>query len=79
MRIAVSRSPGCSDVSLVMSMPGPMKNSSAGTTRSLSPFLITNDASSAISAGAVSDGFTATQRSALKIACSRLIAVGVSA
>jgi hypothetical protein len=36
-------------------------------------------ASSASSAGAVSDGLTATQRSASKIACSRLIAVGVSA
>jgi hypothetical protein len=36
-------------------------------------------ASSATRAGAVSDGLTATQRSASKIACSRLTAVGVSA
>jgi hypothetical protein len=40
---------------------------------------ITISASSAMSAGAVSDGLTATQRFASKIACSRLIAVGVSA
>ena len=39
----------------------------------------TNSASSAINAGAVSDGLTATQRSGCRIACSRLIAVGVSA
>jgi hypothetical protein len=40
---------------------------------------MTIDASSARSAGAVSDGLTATQRSASKIACSRFTAVGVSA
>jgi len=40
---------------------------------------MTNSASSAISAGAVSDGLTATHRSCCRIACSRLIAVGVSA
>jgi hypothetical protein len=62
-----------------MSVPAPTKNSSAGTTRSADPFLITKLASSAMSAGAVSDGFTATHRSALKIACSRFTAVGVSA
>ena len=40
---------------------------------------ITIRASSATRAGAVSDGDTATQRSAPKMACSRLMAVGVSA
>ena len=47
----------------------------------LSPFddLITNFASRAMSAGAESDGFTATQRLASRMACSRLRPVGVSA
>ena len=79
MRIAVSRSPGSITVMRVMSIDGPMKNSSAGTTRSPPELRTTICASSATSAGAVSDGLTATQRLASNSACSRLIDVGVSA
>ena len=66
MRIAVSSSFGCTEVSCVMSIFGPMKNSSAPTTRSPFVLRMTNLASSATSAGAVSDGLTATQRSAVE-------------
>jgi hypothetical protein len=79
IRIAVKSSSGASTVIRVMSVPGPMKKSSASTTRSPRVLRITICASSATSAGAVSEGFTATQRSAPRMACSRLTAVGVSA
>ena len=65
--IAVSNSPGRSTVIRVMSVPGPWKYCSAFTTRSPLTLLITIEASRAISAGAVSDGFTATQRSVRSI------------
>ena len=72
MRIAVSSSFGCTEVICVMSAFGPMKNSSAPTTRSPFVLRITNFASSATSAGAVSDGLTAMQRSAIE---QRMLAV----
>ena len=72
MRIAVSSSFGCTDVRCVMSTFGPMKNSSAPTTRSPLVLRMTNFASSATSAGAVSDGLTAMQRSAVE---QRMLAV----
>ena len=68
--------PAASTVMRVMSSHGPMKKSRAAITRSPPPLRTTICASSAISAGAVSDGVTATQRSASRIACSRLTAVG---
>ena len=55
-----------------MSTFGPMKNSSAPMTRSPLLLRMTNLASSATSAGAVSDGLTATQRSAIE---QRMLAV----
>jgi hypothetical protein len=79
MRMVVSRWPGSSTVIRVMSTPGPMKKSAARTVRSPPPLRTTISASSATSAGAVSDGDTATHRSAPNTACSRFIAVGVSA
>ncbi len=79
MRIATRISSGLVEVMRVMSMCGPMKNSSAGITRSPLELRITNFASSATSAGAVSDGLTATQRSVSNSACSRLTPSGVSA
>ena len=72
-------SPGCRAVIRMMSIAGPMKKSCAGITRWPPLFSTTISASSATSAGAVSDTFTATQRLAPRIACSRFIAVGVSA
>ena len=63
----------------VMSTPGGMKNSPAGITRSPRALRTTISASSATSAGAESDGVTATQRSAPKRACSRFIASGAPA
>ena len=63
----------------MMSTFGPMKNSSAPTTRSPFELRMTNFASSATSAGAVSDGLTAMQRSASNSACSRFTPSGVSA
>jgi hypothetical protein len=50
MRIAVRISPGFNDVMRVMSIAGPMKNSSAGTTRSPDSPRTTMPASSATAA-----------------------------
>ena len=58
----------------MMSTAGSIKNLSALITRSPLEFLTTISASSATRAVAVSDGETATQRFAPKIACSRLSA-----
>ncbi len=63
----------------VMSTAGPMKNSSAGTTRSPSPPAMTMAPSSATTAGATSDGVTAMQRAAPNKQCSRFWPCGVSA
>ena len=79
IRIAVRRSPGSSTVMRVMSTPGDMKNFAAGTTRSRRALRTTIPASSATRAGATSDGVTATQRSAPKMACSRFMAPGAPA
>ena len=79
IRMAVSRSPGFRIVIRVMSTDGPIKNSSASTKRSPFALRTTNLASKAIKAGAVSEGLTATQRSASYRQCSLFAAVGVSA
>ena len=72
MRIAVRISFGCTEVRCVMSIFGPMKNSSVPITRSPFVLRMTNFASSATNAGAVSDGLTAMQRSAVE---QRMLAV----
>ena len=60
-RMAVRISSGLSTVMRVMSALGPTKNLSAETVRSPLELRMTNCASSAVSAAAVSDGETATQ------------------
>ncbi len=63
----------------VMSIAGPMKKSSASWTDGPPVFSTIILASSATSAGAVSDGFTATQRLRPMMQCSRFIALGAAA
>ena len=79
MRTDSRTSFGCRTVIRVMSIAGPTKKSSAATVRSPRRPRMTISASSAISAGAVSEGVTATQREASKMQCSRFIDSGVSA
>ena len=63
----------------MMSTSGPTKKFSADTDRVPALLRMSISASSATSAGAVSDGLTATHRLAPRMQCSRFIAVGVSA
>ena len=63
----------------VMSTAGPRKKSSAATVRSPPGPRMTILALSAMLAGAVSEGLTATQRLAPNRQCSRFMEVGVSA
>ena len=63
----------------LMSLEGSIKKSSARTTRSPLELRMTMEASNATSAGAASEGVTATQRLAPNRQCSRFMASGASA